>query len=133
MLDHQGQISILVTATRGPVFVSAIVLYSLAYNATDVMDNVNLVTVLEAQIQISIALIGTVRKQSINPIVLAKRWGITPENAQKTIQVTTQRGIRIMLYPSLSRPSRRNDCNLCYHCLTHPVFSDTMFASTVSR
>ena len=26
-----------------------------------------------------------------------------------------------------------NDRNLCYNCLTHPVFSDTMFASTVSR
>ena len=26
-----------------------------------------------------------------------------------------------------------NDKNLCYHCLAHPVFSETMFASTVSR
>ena len=91
MLDHQGQISIPTTAARGPVFVSAVVSYSLAYDATDVMDNDNLATSLEAQIQITIALIGMVRKPSIDPIVLAKIWGITPEKAQKTIQATTQR------------------------------------------
>ena len=121
------------TAARGPVFVSAVVSYSLAYDATDVMDNDNLATALEAQIQISIVLIGMVRKPSIDLIVLAKRWGITPEKAQKTIQATTQRGIRTMLHPSLSRWFRTNDRNLLYHCLAHPIFSDMMFASTVSR
>ena len=65
MHDHQGQINIPATAARGPVFVSTVVSYSLAYNADDVMDNDNLVTSLESQIQISIVLIGTVRKQSV--------------------------------------------------------------------
>ena len=72
-----------------------------------------------------------VRIPSLELIVLAKRLSITPEKAQKTIQATTQRGIRTMLHPLLSRRFRTNDCNL--HCLAHPVFSDTMFASTVSR
>ena len=36
------------TAARGPVFVSAVVSYSLAYNAADVMDNDNLAFSLEA-------------------------------------------------------------------------------------
>ena len=67
MLDHQGQISISVTVERRPEYVSAIVSYSLAYEAPDVMDNVNLVTSLSAQIQVSIVLIGMVR-----PIVLTK-------------------------------------------------------------
>ena len=133
MLDHQGQISIPATAARGPVFVSAVVSYSLAYDATDVMDNDNLATALEAQIQISIVLIGMVRKPSIDLIVLAKRWGITPEKAQKTIQATTQRGIRTMLHPLLSRRFRTNDRNLRYQHLAHSIFSDTMFASTMSR
>ena len=97
------------------------------------MDNDNLVTALEAQIQISVALIGTVKKPSIDPIVLAKRFSITPEKAQKNIQATTQRGIRTMLHTLLLRWFRMNDRNLCYHLLAHPVFSDTMFASTVSR
>ena len=85
MLHHQGQSSIPATAARGLVFVSAVVSYSLAYDTADIMDNDNLATALEAQIQISIVLIGTVRKPSIDPIVLVKRWGITPEKAQKTI------------------------------------------------
>ena len=46
MLDHQCWISIPTTVAREPVFVSAVVLYSLAYNATDVMENDNLVTTL---------------------------------------------------------------------------------------
>ena len=94
---------------RGPVFVSAVVSHSLAYDAADVMDNDNLATALEAQIQIIISLIDTIRKQSIDPIVLAKRWGITPEKAQKTIQATTQRGISTKLHPLLSRWFRMND------------------------
>ena len=44
-----------------------------------------------------------------------------------------QRGSRTMLCPLLSRCFRRNDRNLCYPCLAHPVFSDMIFASTVSR
>ena len=42
MLDHRGQISVPTTAARGPVFVSTVVTYSLASDATDVMDNDNL-------------------------------------------------------------------------------------------
>ena len=67
------------------------------------MDNDNLATAMEAQIQISIALIGMVGKPSIDPIVLAKRWGSTPEKAQETIQATTEKGIRTMLHSLLSR------------------------------
>ena len=80
----------------GPILVSAVVLYSLAYDATDVMDNDNLATVLSAQIQVSIVLIGMVRKPSQESIALAKRWGISPEKAQKMIQATLQKGIRTM-------------------------------------
>ena len=103
MLDHQGQISIPTTAARGPIYVIAVVSFSLAYDAADVIDNDNLATALSAQIQISIVLISMVRKPSVEPIVLAKRWGITPEKAQKTIQATMQRGIRTIFHPSFSR------------------------------
>ena len=100
MLDHQGQISTPTTAT---------VSYSLSYDAVDVMDNDYLALALKAQIQISMALIGMVRRPSKDLIVLAKRWGITPDKAQKTFQATTQRGIRTMLHPSLLRRFRTND------------------------
>ena len=101
MLYHQSQISISAKAARGPVFVSAVVSDSLAYDAAGGMDNDNLATALEAQIQMSIALIGMVRKPSIHSII--KEVGITPENAQKPIQATTKRGTRTMLNLSLSR------------------------------
>ena len=48
MLDHQGQISIPATAARGPIYVSTVISYSLAYDATDVMDDDNLATALSA-------------------------------------------------------------------------------------
>ena len=70
------------------MYVSAIISYSLAYDATDVMDNYNLPTELSTKIQITMSLIGTVRKPVIEPIFLAKRWSITPEKAEKTIKAT---------------------------------------------
>ena len=74
MVDHQGQISITATASRRPVFISTVVSYSLAYDAVDVMDNENLAIALEAQIQISIALIGMVIKLSIDALILAIKY-----------------------------------------------------------
>ena len=71
MLDYQCQISIPATAARRPVYVSAVISNSLAYDAIDVMDNDNVATALSTQIQISTALTGTVRKPSIEPIVLS--------------------------------------------------------------
>ena len=59
---------------KEPVYVSTIIMYSLAHDATDVMDNNNLATALIAQIQISITQVGRIRKLSIEPIILAKRW-----------------------------------------------------------
>ena len=103
MLDHQGQISTPAIVTKRPVYVSTVILYSLTYDVADVMDNNNLATALLIQIQISIALIGMVRKPSVETIVLDMRGGIAPEKAQKTIQATIQREIRTMLHPSLSR------------------------------
>ena len=85
MLDRWGRISIFATVARGQAYVSTVISYSLAYDATDVMDNDNLGTALSAQIQISIVLIAILRKPSVEQIVSAKQWGITPEKAQKTI------------------------------------------------
>ena len=74
-------------SARGPVYISAIVSHSLAYDKADVMDSDNQAIALSDKIQINIPLIGTVRKQSVEPIVFAKRWGTTPDKAEETIQV----------------------------------------------
>ena len=78
--------SLSVTMARGPVFASKVSLYSLAYHAIDVMDNDNLALTSPLQIQVSIALIGMVRKQSEVPIVLVKQWGTT---LQKLTRLTS--------------------------------------------
>ena len=80
--DH----TITVTAARGPVYVNSVVSYSMSYDAIDIVNTDNLATALSAKIQINAALIGMVRKPSIEDlIVFAKRWGITSEKSQKTI------------------------------------------------
>ena len=71
-LDCKGQISTPATAARGSVYVSALISYSLADDTADVMDNDNLVIALSAHIQISVALINTVRNLSVEPIIFAK-------------------------------------------------------------
>ena len=113
MLDVWGQISTPATVAREPVFVSAAILFSLAYSATDAMDYDSLVTVLSAQIQVNRVLIGKVRKSLGEPIVLVKQGVITPQKAQKTIQSTASGG-KIMLHLSIFRRFTTNDRNL--HC-----------------
>ena len=68
------------------------ILYPMACDATYVIDNDNLATELSAQIQISMP-IDMVKKLAVEPKVLAKRWGITYKEAQKTIQAKTKRKI----------------------------------------
>jgi hypothetical protein len=57
---------------------------------------------------------------------------ISPQQAQKTITVTTQRGVRECLNPNIARRYPTNDRMLCYKQLPHPLFSDTMFAQTAA-
>ena len=61
---------------------------------------------------------------------LAERWGIGLQAAASTLRKTTQRGVRTVLNPSLSRRFRTNDRQLRYRRLPVTLYSDTM-ASTV--
>jgi hypothetical protein len=79
---------------------------------------------------------GTIRSRTHKPIdylTLAKRWCITPERARRTIDTTTQRGVRTCLYPDLSRRFPTNDRMLRYARIRNDVFTDTMFANIKSR
>ena len=55
-----------------------------------------------------------------------------PEMAKKTLEVTTQRGIRTILAPTLDRRFKTNDKMLRYSRLSTNMYTDTMFASKVS-
>jgi len=72
------------------------------------------------------------RKCKVSPEDLVKRWNIGLKAASKTIQVTTQRGVKTILHPTLSRRFQTNDRQLRYQRLSCEVFTDTMQASTVS-
>ena len=75
-----------------------------------------------------------VRKQgTVDAEKLSKNWDIGLETAHRTLKVTTQRGVRTVLYPTLSRRFRTNDRQLRYRRLPVTLFTDTMYASTKSR
>ena len=81
----------------------------------------------------AIAKIQTKQHKGIEPQVLARRWGIGIEAAINTINRTTQRGVRTVLHPSLSRRFWTNDRQLRYRRLPIDIFADTMFSDTKSR
>eukprot|EP00804_Cyclotella_cryptica_P009101 CCRYP_003177-RA/>CCRYP_003177-RA protein AED:0.23 eAED:0.23 QI:0/0/0/1/1/1/2/0/629 len=106
-------------------------------NAIDVTDDENFGLLLESNscVSSSISKFGVAKSKSsqrIDYMTLSKKWGISPEKAKHTIQRTTQRGIRTVLHPSLSRRFRTNDQALRYRRLPHPVFGDTLIAGTTS-
>ena len=93
MLDHQGQIIITAIATRGSVYVSAVISYSLTHAAADVMDNDDLVTAMSAQIQIRVVLIGMVRKPSLEPKVLSKRRSLSLRKLRRLYRPQCREGL----------------------------------------
>ena len=74
----------------------------------------------------------TARRGPIGAKLLAKNWNVGVSIAQRTIDATTQRGIRTILHPTLSRRFRTNDRQLRYRRLSHDVFTDTLEATMKS-
>jgi hypothetical protein len=64
---------------------------------------------------------------------LANNFGIGIEVAKRTRLVTTQRGVKRMIHPSLSVRFRTNDRQLRYRRLPVTCSSDTMFSNSKSR
>ena len=73
------------------------------------------------------------RSDSVDTVTLARKWGIGLPAAKKTLGGTTQRGVRTMIYPSLSRRFWTNDRQLRYRRLGIECFNDTLIAKTESR
>ena len=75
-----------------------------------------------------------VKKQgTVDAEKLSKNWSIGLDTAHRTLKVTTQRGVRTVLHPTLSRRFRTNDRQLRYRRLPVTLFTDTMYASVKSR
>ena len=72
-------------------------------------------------------------RKGISPEHLAKKWNIPLKQAQQTIRVTTQRGVRSISNPALSRRYKTNDRMLRYNRIPHTVFTDTMKSTIKSK
>jgi hypothetical protein len=72
-------------------------------------------------------------KAGVDAATLAKNWGIGIEAAKRTRLVTTQRGIRRMIQPSLTKRYKTNYRQLRYRRLPVTMYTDTMFSTILSR
>jgi hypothetical protein len=64
---------------------------------------------------------------------LNKNWGIGIEAAKRTHLVTTQRGIRRMIHPRLTKRCKTNDRQLQYLHLPVTIFTDKIYSTILSR
>jgi transposase len=69
---------------------------------------------------------------AIGPDILARNWGIGQSTAKRTLEATTQSGVRTVLNPTLSRRFRTNDRQLRCRRIAHEVFTDTLETSVPS-
>ena len=107
-----------------------------AYNAADVTDNDNYVIALESSVNASslqVAQVNTKKVAGLDYFVLAKKCGISPKKARNKVCHTTQHHICTVLHLSSSRQFRTNDHQLQYRGIKYNMYSDTNFATTVSR
>jgi hypothetical protein len=109
MIDYSGH----VVMTTGPLMghVNHLVinlLSSLTTDKADITNDKNFYDVLASHVQISsieTSLNGHIclhKTAPIDPQTLAAHWMISPERAKQTIVMTTQRGVRTCLNPTLS-------------------------------
>jgi hypothetical protein len=69
----------------------------------------------------------------VDVTTLAKNFGIGIEAAKRTRIMTTQRGVKGVIHPSLSVRFRTNDMQLRYRRLPVTCFTDAMFSNSKSR
>ena len=67
----------------------------------------------------------------LSPEILASRWGIGKEIARRTLDVTTQLGVRTILYPA-QRRFRTAVPHLRYPHLKGTYYADTLFMNKTS-
>ncbi len=138
MMDYSGNI-VSDAAVRGQVPILIVnELQLLTTDMADMTHNCNFHHVLTCHAivsSINASLSGHVRLHKTVPIdfmTLITRWMIAPDHAKKTVQLTTQRGVRTCLNPTLAQQFLTNDQMLCYKRLPHMTFTDTLFAGTPS-
>ena len=69
----------------------------------------------------------------MNPERMANTWDISIDKAKRTLNVTTQRGIRSIANLMMSRRYRTNDRQIRYRRLRADVFSNTLISGVMSK
>jgi hypothetical protein len=69
---------------------------------------------LEQNVAVTISEVTSRAKTALNHLELAKLWGIPPDRAKQTVQMTTQRGVWTIKNPALSRRFSKKDKHLRY-------------------
>ena len=90
MFDYKGRFVSPNTPARGQLFINSVTSY--AYDAADIIDNVNYATVLESFVSTSslpVAQVNTERVLRLDHLILAKKYGISPKKALNTMHHTT--------------------------------------------
>jgi hypothetical protein len=71
-------------------------------------------------------------KAGVDAATLANNWGIGIEATKRTRLVTTQRGIRRMIHPSLTKRYKTDDRQMQYLRMPVTMFTDTMYSTILS-
>ncbi len=139
MIDYSGHVVMTTLPLMGHINHLVInLLSSLITDHADVTDDENFYDVLASHVQISsieTSLNGYIclrKTVPIDPHTLAARWMISLEHAKQTVVMTMQRGVRTCLNPTLSQRFPTNDRMLWYKRVLHTMFSDMLFARSVS-
>ena len=105
--------------------------------SADFTHDYNFGSVLESKVRVSSVGSGPGRvessqKKAVDASTLSRRWMIPYERANKTVKLTTQRGIRHVSRGNITRRFPTNDRMLRYPRLPHTVFTDTLLAGEKS-
>jgi hypothetical protein len=117
-----------------PPITSREIMSSSTAKPTIILNDEHLLDQLNAHVRISAvsSIQSSPQSNAVTPEQLCQRWNIGLKKAKKTLQVTTQRGTRMIAYPTLESRFQTNDRQLRYRRLKTALYTDTMFASTVS-
>ena len=75
----------------------------------------------------------TKARQHIDYFTLTNRWNIYKDCDRQTIDKTTQRGVRTVLHPYLSRRYPTYVRGMIYDQKHYPLFTETLIMGTTSK
>jgi transposase len=91
----------------------------------------NVKVMLKSNRNVSVVKSGN-KLPSVTATTLAKRWNIGLKSSLRTLEGTTQKTIRSLQHPMLSRRFKTNDRQFRYRRIPHTMFTDTLESKVTS-